>query len=86
MQKFKVGDTVRFTDDENRISMYSYLCGYNHPLKDKVGLVYRYFAHDNDRLYVFFPELPGQGIRQEWQEPMIELCYDLYEEDLKLEP
>lgn len=83
---FAVGDKVTISKNNQMISMSSHLKGYPKRMKGKVGLVYRYGDMSHNYLYVFFPELPGSGFSDGYKDPMISLCYGLYEVDLEPHP
>ncbi len=80
---FAAGDKVELAEE---VSVMTHLRGYAKELRGRVGLVYRYGDLSDKYLYVFFPELPGSGFSDGYRDPMISLCYALYEVDLKPSP
>lgn len=80
---FAAGDKVELAEE---VSVMTHLRGYANILKGKVGLVYCYHDLSDRYLYVFFPELPGSGFSDGYRDPMISLCYGLYEVDLEPSP
>ena len=83
---FAVGDKVTIRGSDSEISPITNIRGYAKELRGRVGLVYRCGDLSHRYLYVFFPELPGSGFSEGHSDPMIGMCYGLYEVDLEPSP